>query len=120
MIYKESKQIGAMINPYHKQFIHSKYDIENWHSVKGNPKKIEKLEIATNEKEKLLGLMTTFITNEIKGKYSQRLFDLLMQFRGSDIENRTLNKAKDEFEKIGLIINRIEKIKKDVRLRLLN
>ncbi len=142
MIYKDSRQIGAMINPYHKQFIYSKYDIENWHSVKGNPKKIEKLGIENKEKEKLMGLMTSFITDEIKGKYSQRLLDLLMQFKGSglfimeyqkfkeileipesykssDIDKQILNKSKKEFKKIGLIINDIEKIKKGRSIKTL-
>ncbi len=142
MIYKDSKQIGAMINPYHKQFIYSKYDIENWHSVKGNPQKIKKLEIESKEKEKLMGLMTSFITNEIKGKYSQRLLDLLMQFKGSgvyitdyqnfketleipksykasDIDKQILNKAKKEFKKVGLIITDIDKIKKGRAIKTL-
>ena len=135
MIYKERNEIGAMINPYHKQYIYSKCDIDKWHSVQGNPKKIKNLEVEKEEKEKLLGLMTTFIANEIKGKYSQRLLDLLMQYQGSglfimnynkfkelleipesyksnDIDKQILEKSKQEFEKIGLKITKIEKIKK--------
>ena len=123
-----------MLNPYHKQFIYSKFDIDNWHSIKGNPKEIHKLEIQKEEKEKLLGLMTTFIADEVKGKYSQRLLDLLMQFKGSglfvmsydkfkelldipksykacDIDSRILGKSKEEFQKIGLLITDIEKVK---------
>ena len=133
--YKERNEIGAMINPYHKQYIYSKCDIDKWHSVQGNPKKIKNLEVEKEEKEKLLGLMTTFIANEIKGKYSQRLLDLLMQYQGSglfimnynkfkelleipesyksnDIDKQILEKSKQEFEKIGLKITKIEKIKK--------
>ena len=133
-IYTDNR-LGVMINPYHKQYIYSKCDIDNWHSVKGNPKHIEKLEIPKQEKEKLLGLMTTFIADEVKGKYSQRLLDLLMQYQGSelfvmnynkfkelleipesyracDIDNQILEKSKQEFEKIGLKITKIEKIKK--------
>ena len=50
-IYQNENKIGAMLNPYHKQFIYSKFDIDNWHSVKGNPKEIHKLEIQKEEKE---------------------------------------------------------------------
>ena len=133
-IYQSEKKIGAMLNPYHKQFIYSKCDIDNWHSVKGNPKEIHKLEIQKEEKEKLFGLMTTFIADEVKGKYSQRLLDLLMQFkktglfvmnydkfkelleipesyRACDIDNQILKKSISEFKKIGLLISDIEKVK---------
>ncbi len=133
-IYAEENKIGAVINYYHKQYIYSKLEIDKWHSVKGNTKKIKELEIKTEEKEKLLGLMTTFISREIKGKYSQRLLDLLMQFKGSgvfimnydkfkelleipesyrasDIDTQILKKSQTEFKKIGLIITDIEKVK---------
>lgn len=133
-IYVDRNEIGAVVNYYHKQYIYSKCDIDNWHSIKGNPKHIEKLEIPKQEKEKLLGLMTTFIADEVKGKYSQRLLDLLMQFKGSglfvinyekfkelleipksykanDIDKQILKKSISEFKKIGLIILDIEKIK---------
>ena len=133
-IYQNENKIGAMLNPYHKQFIYSKFDIDNWHSVKGNPKEIHKLEIQKEEKEKLFGLMTTFIADEVKGKYSQRLLDLLMQFKKTglfimnydkfkeileipksykacDIDTRILVKSKEEFQKIGLQITDIEKVK---------
>lgn len=134
-IYKDKNQIGAMINPYHKQYIFSKLDIDKWHSVKGNPKEINVLDIEKEEKSKLIGMMTTFIADEVKGKYSQRLLDLLMQFQGSkffvmnwnkfkelldipesyrpcDIDSQILNYSKKEFKKIGLNITSIEKIKK--------
>lgn len=133
-IYQSENKIGAMLNPYHKQFIYSKCDIDNWHSIKGNPKNIHKLEIQKEEKEKLFGLMTTFIADEVKGKYSQRLLDLLMQFRkkglfimnydkfkevldipksyrANDIDKQILGKSKEEFQKIGLIITDIDKVK---------
>lgn len=133
-IYVDRNEIGAVVNYYHKQYIYSKCDIDNWHSIKGNPKHIEKLEIPKQEKEKLLGLMTTFIADEVKGKYSQRLLDLLMQFKGSglfvmsydkfkelleipesyracDIDNQIFKKSISEFKKIGLIILDIEKVK---------
>lgn len=133
-IYAEENKIGAVINYYHKQYIYSKLEIDKWHSVKGNTKKINELEIKTEEKEKLLGLMTTFISREIKGKYSQRLLDLLMQFKGSglfimnydkfkelleipesyrasDIDTQIFKKSQTEFKKIGLIITDIEKVK---------
>jgi len=133
-IYAEENKIGAVINYYHKQYIYSKLEIDKWHSVKGNTKKIKELEIKTEEKEKLLGLMTTFISREIKGKYSQRLLDLLMQFKGSglfimnydkfkelleipesyrasDIDTQILKKSQTEFKKIGLIITDIQKVK---------
>ncbi len=133
-IYVEENKIGAVVNYYHKQYIYSKCDIDKWHSVKGNPKEINKLEIPNQEKEKLLGLMTTFIVDGVKGKYSQRLLDLLMQFKGSgvfimnydkfkelldipksyrasDIEVRIFEKSKEEFKKIGLLITDIEKVK---------
>ena len=133
-IYVDRNEIGAVVNYYHKQYIYSKCDIDKWHSVKGNPKEINKLEIPKQEKEKLLGLMTTFIVDEVKGKYSQRLLDLLMQYKGSglfvmnydkfkelleipesyracDIDNQILKKSISEFKKIGLLITDIEKIK---------
>ena len=133
-IYVDRNEIGAVVNYYHKQYIYSKCDIDKWHSVKGNPKEINKLEIPKQEKEKLLGLMTTFIADEVKGKYSQRLLDLLMQFKKTglfvmnydkfkelleipksykacDIDTRILGKSKEEFQKIGLIITGIEKVK---------
>lgn len=133
-IYVGENKIGVVINHYHKQHIYSKIEINNWHSTKGNSKKIEKLEIKTEEKEKLLGLMTTFIANEVKSKYSQRLLDLLMQFKGSglfimnydkfkelleipesyrasDIDNRILKKSIEELKKIGFLITDIEKVK---------
>lgn len=133
-IYVDRNEIGAVVNYYHKQYIYSKCDIDKWHSVKGNPKEINKLEIPKQEKEKLLGLMTTFIVDEVKGKYSQRLLDLLMQYKGSglfvmnydkfkelleipesyracDIDNQILKKSISEFKKIGLLISDIEKVK---------
>ena len=133
-IYVDRNEIGAVVNYYHKQYIYSKCDIDKWHSVKGNPKEINKLEIPKQEKEKLLGLMTTFIADEVKGKYSQRLLDLLMQFKKTglfimnydkfkelleipksykacDIDTRILGKSKEEFQKIGLLITDIEKVK---------
>jgi plasmid replication initiation protein len=78
--------------------------------------------------------MTTFIVDEVKGKYSQRLLDLLMQYKGSglfvmnydkfkelleipesyracDIDNQILKKSISEFKKIGLLITDIEKVK---------
>lgn len=133
-IYVDRNEIGAVVNYYHKQYIYSKCDIDKWHSVKGNPKEINKLEIPKQEKEKLLGLMSTFIADEVKGKYSQRLLDLLMQFkktglfimnynkfkeileipksyRANDIDKQILEKSKEEFKKIGLLITDIEKIK---------
>ena len=133
-IYVDRNEIGAVVNYYHKQYIYSKCDIDKWHSVKGNPKEINKLEIPKQEKEKLLGLMTTFIVDEVKGKYSQRLLDLLMQFKKTglfimnydkfkelleipksykacDIDTRILGKSKEEFQKIGLLITDIEKVK---------
>ena len=67
-IYTDNR-LGVMINPYHKQYIYSKIDIEKWHSVKGNHKKINALELAEEEKKKLTGMMTTFLSDEIKGKY---------------------------------------------------
>ena len=97
-IYQNENKIGAMLNPYHKQFIYSKFDIDNWHSVKGNPKEIHKLEIQKEEKEKLLGLMTTFIVDEVKGKYSQRLLDLLMQYKGSGLFVMNYDKFKELLE----------------------
>ena len=72
-IYIEENKIGVVINHYHKQHIYSKIEINKWHSVQGNSKKIKTLEVEKEEKEKLLGLMTTFISEEVKGKYSQRL-----------------------------------------------
>ena len=134
-IYIEENKIGVVINHYHKQHIYSKLEINKWHSVQGNSKKIKTLEVEKEEKEKLLGLMTTFVSDEIKGKYSQRLLDLLMQYQGSelfvmnynkfkelleipesyracDIDNQILEKSKQEFEKIGLKITEIDKIKK--------
>ena len=133
-IYTDNR-LGVMINPYHKQYIYSKIDIDKWHSVKGNHKKINALELAEEEKKKLTGMMTTFFSDEIKGKYTQRLLDLLMQYQGSglfimnynkfkelleipesyksnDIDKQILEKSKQEFEKIGLKITKIEKIKK--------
>ena len=133
-IYVDRNEIGAVVNYYHKQYIYSKCDIDKWHSVKGNPKEINKLEIPKQEKEKLLGLMTTFIADEVKGKYSQRLLDLLMQFKKTglfvmnydkfkelleipksykacDIDKQILGKSKEEFQKIGLLITDIEKVK---------
>jgi hypothetical protein len=93
-IYIEENKIGVVINHYHKQHIYSKLEINKWHSVQGNPKKIKNLEVEKEEKEKLLGLMTTFIANEIKGKYSQRLLDLLMQYQGSGLFIMNYNKFK--------------------------
>ena len=133
-IYTDNR-LGVMVNPYHKQYIYSKIDIEKWHSVKGNHKKINALELAEEEKKKLTGMMTTFLSDEIKGKYSQRLLDLLMQYKGSglfamdwerfkellevpksyrarDIDKQILEKSKEELEKIGLKITEIDKIKK--------
>lgn len=133
-IYTDNR-LGVMINPYHKKYIYSKIDIEKWHSVKGNHKKINALELAEEEKKKLTGMMTTFLSDEIKGKYSQRLLDLLVQYRGSgffimewerfkeilevpksyrarDIDKQILEKSKEELEKIGLKITEIDKIKK--------
>jgi len=133
-IYTDNR-LGVMINPYHKQYIYSKIDIEKWHSVKGNHKKINALELAEEEKKKLTGMMTTFLSDEIKGKYSQRLMDLLMQYQGSglfimewesfkeildipksykscDIDKQVLSSSKKELIKIGLKITKIEKIKK--------
>ena len=133
-IYTDNR-LGVMINPYHKQYIYSKIDIEKWHSVKGNHKKINALELAEEEKKKLTGMMTTFFSDEIKGKYTQRLLDLLMQYQGSglfimewerfkelleipktykagNIDQRIINPTKEELEKIGLKITKIEKIKK--------
>jgi plasmid replication initiation protein len=80
-------------------------------------------------------MMTTFLSDEIKGKYTQRLLDLLMQYKGSgffimewdkfkeilevpksyrarDIDKQIMEKSKEELEKIGLKITKIEKIKK--------
>lgn len=139
-IYKDMNQIGAMINPYHKQFIYSKFDIDKWHSVKGNSKEIKKLEINVEDRKKLLGLMTTFIADEVKGKYSQRLLDLLMQFQGSgffimdwirfketlgiptsysssDVDHRVIKKSKEEFKKIGLILSKVEKTKEGKNIK---
>jgi plasmid replication initiation protein len=133
-IYTDNR-LGVMINPYHKQYIYSKIDIDKWHSVKGNHKKINALELAEEEKNKLTGMMTTFLSDEIKGKYTQRLLDLLMQYKGSgffimewdkfkeilevpksyrarDIDKQIMEKSKEELEKIGLKITKIEKIKK--------
>ena len=133
-IYTDNR-LGVMINPYHKQYIYSKIDIDKWHSVKGNHKKINALELAEEEKKKLTGMMTTFFSDEIKGKYTQRLLDLLMQYQGSglfimewerfkelleipktykagNIDQRIINPTKEELEKIGLKITKIEKIKK--------
>ena len=133
-IYTDNR-LGVMINPYHKQYIYSKIDIEKWHSVKGNHKKINALELAEEEKKKLTGMMTTFLSDEIKGKYSQRLMDLLMQYQGSglfimrweefkelleipksyqscNIDQQVLNPSKKELIKIGLKITKIEKVKK--------
>ena len=133
-IYTDNR-LGDMINPYHKQYIYSKIDIEKWHSVKGNHKKINALELAEEEKKKLTGMMTTFLSDEIKGKYSQRLMDLLMQYQGSglfimrweefkelleipksyqscNIDQQVLNPSKKELIKIGLKITKIEKVKK--------
>ena len=133
-IYTDNR-LGVMINPYHKQYIYSKIDIEKWHSVKGNHKKINALELAEEEKKKLTGMMTTFLSDEIKGKYSQRLLDLLMQYQGSglfimrweefkelleipksyqscNIDQQVLNPSKKELIKIGLKITKIEKVKK--------
>ena len=132
-IYTDNR-LGVMINPYHKQYIYSKIDIEKWHSVKGNHKKINALELAEEEKKKLTGMMTTFLSDEIKGKYSQRLMDLLMQYQGSglfimewerfkelleipksykagNIDQQVLNPSKKELLKIGLKITKIEKVK---------
>jgi hypothetical protein len=133
-IYTDNR-LGVMINPYHKQYIYSKIDIEKWHSVKGNHKKINALELAEEEKKKLTGMMTTFLSDEIKGKYSQRLMDLLIQYQGSglfimewerfkelleipksykagNIDQQVLNPSKKELLKIGLKITKIEKVKK--------
>ena len=121
-IYTDNR-LGVMINPYHKQYIYSKIDIDKWHSVKGNHKKINALELAEEEKKKLTGMMTTFFSDEIKGKYTQRLLDLLMQYQGSglfimewerfkelleipktykagNIDQRIINPTKEELEKI--------------------
>ncbi len=133
-IYTDNR-LGVMINPYHKQYIYSKIDIDKWHSVKGNHKKINALELTEEEKKKLTGMMTTFFSDEIKGKYTQRLLDLLMQYQGSglfimewdkfkeilevpksyrarDIDKQIMEKSKEELEKIGLKITEIDKIKK--------
>ena len=133
-IYTDNR-LGVMINPYHKQYIYSKIDIDKWHSVKGNHKKINALELAEEEKKKLTGMMTTFFSDEIKGKYTQRLLDLLMQYQGSglfimewekfkeimeipktykagNIDQRIINPTREELEKIGLKITEIDKIKK--------
>lgn len=138
-VYPKENKIGAMINPYHKQYIFSKIDIENWHSVKGNQEKIKALEIKEEEKIKLTGMMTTFVSGTISGKYNQRLVDLLMQFNGSgifamkwvefkkiigvpetyratDIDTLVLKPCVAELKKIGINITKIEKIKKSNRI----
>jgi len=138
-VYENENKIGAMINPYHKQYIFSKIDIDNWHSVKGNQEKIKALDIQEEEKIKLTGMMTTFVTGIISGKYNQRLVDLLMQFNGSGvfamkwdafkkilgipdaykssaIDVNVLNPCVDELKKIGINISKIEKIKKSNRI----
>lgn len=134
MIYKDNR-LGVMINPYHKQYIYSKLDIDKWHSVKGNQAKIKMLNIQEKEKIKLTGMMTTFLSDKISGKYNQRLVDLLMQFNGSgifaikwdtfkkimmipekytasDIERQVLKPSIKELKKIGINISKIEKFKK--------
>ena len=138
-VYENENKIGAMINPYHKQYIFSKIDIDNWHSVKGNQEKIKALDIQEEEKIKLTGMMTTFVTGIISGKYNQRLVDLLMQFNGSGvfamkwdafkkilgipdaykssaIDVNVLNPCVDELKKIGINISKIEKIKKSNKI----
>lgn len=139
MVYTKENKIGAMINPYHKQYIFSKIDIENWHSVKGNQEKIKTLDIQEEEKIKLTGMMTTFVAGTISGKYNQRLVDLLMQFNGSGffamkwdefkkimgipetyvssaIDVNVLKPCVKELKKIGINISKIEKIKKSNRI----
>jgi len=138
-VYEKENKIGAMINPYHKQYIFSKLDIEKWHSVKGNQEKIKMLDIQEEEKIKLTGMMTTFVTGIISGKYNQRLTDLLMQFSGSgvfamkwddfkkvmeipvkyrasEIDVKILKPCIDELKKIGINISKIEKMKKSNRI----
>ena len=139
MVYTKENKIGAMINPYHKQYIFSKLDIDKWHSVKGNQEKIKMLNIKEEEKIKLTGMMTTFLVNNINGKYNQKLVDLLMQFNGSgvfamkweqfkkilmipetyrpsNIDQNILNPCVAELKKIGINITKIEKIKKSNRI----
>lgn len=138
-VYEKENKIGAMINPYHKQYIFSKLDIEKWHSVKGNQEKIKMLDIQEEDKVKLTGMMTTFVTGIISGKYNQRLVDLLMQFSGSgifamkwdefkkimgipesyratDIDVKILKPCVNELKKIGINISKIEKMKKSNRI----
>lgn len=131
----DDKGISFMINPYVKKYFYSKLDIDQWYQVEGKKEKIKALELKEEQQEKLLNMMTTVINHSIKGKYSQRLLDLLMQFKGSgvftmkwtefrevleipenykpgNIDQRILNPAKVELQKAGIKITKIEKKKK--------
>lgn len=132
---RDQTYIKVIINPLWKDFFYSKLDIDQWHSIKGKTKEIKALQLEKPQEEKLLNMMTSVINHSIKGKYSQRLLDLLMQFKGSgefkmswikfrevleipskyngyDIDRRILNPAKVELLKAGIKITKIEKKKK--------
>lgn len=134
-VYLDEGSIGFMVNPYWKKYFYSKLDIEKWHEVKGKTKEIRALPLEEPQKDKLLNMMTTVINHSIKGKYSQRLLDLLLQFkssgiyfenwqkfrkvleipekyRASDIDRQILNVAKKELLKANIKITKIDKIKK--------
>ncbi|MGB6128856.1 MAG: replication initiation protein [Psychrilyobacter sp.] len=127
--------IKVRINPFWKDYFYSKLDIDQWHKAKGNNERIKSLECSQEEKIKLTNLMTTVINHNVKGKYSQRLMDLLNQFlstgkffmnweefkdvmeipmsyKASNIDQQVFNPARKELLKIGLKITNINKIKK--------
>lgn len=132
--------IGVRVNGYFKDFIFSKLDIDTMKKFKkGSIEQVTSNEREYHEKNKKkyeqLFLEDLEIVNKIKGKYNKRIYQLLIQFKSTGkfwmtweqfklilevpvsykathIDQKILNVAMEELQKVGLDIIEIKKIKK--------